>query len=203
MKRFGELVVVVFLAAGSAWAQAPAAGQTVPARVAVIDFNRAVTENAEGKKAGEQFMAEIGKKQADFEKIQKEIETIQNDLRTKSAALSDTAKAEMTKQIDDKQVTLTRMNEDAQREVPQLQQQLLGPVAERTQRIIKAYSDEAGLAVVFDISSQNSAIIQWSEVADITTEVIRRIDADIAKNPPAAAPARPATPPAAPAPTPR
>ena len=113
---------------------------------------------------------------------------------------------DMAKQIDDKQTLLTRMNEDAQKEVPELQSKLLGPVADRTQKIIKSYADEAGIAVVFDISSQNSAIIHSSDLADITTEVIRRIDADIAKSPaPAAkapAPAAPAARPPAAAPAP-
>jgi Skp family chaperone for outer membrane proteins len=187
MKRVCVLTMITLLMVGSAWAQAPAAAQaSAPSRVAVIDFNRAVTENAEGKKAGETFMAEIGKKQADFEKIQKEIDTIQNDLRTKATALSDQAKAEMAKQITDKQTQLTRMNEDAQREVPEIQDRLLGPVAERTQRIIKAYADEVGIAVVFDVSSQGTSIINYSDVADITTEIIRRIDADIAKTAPPA-----------------
>jgi hypothetical protein len=97
----------------------------------------------------------------------------------------------MAKQIDDKQVLLTRMNEDAQKDVPELQQRLLGPVAERAQKIIKSYADEVGLAVVFDISSQANSIIYFPDVADVTTEVIRRIDADIAKSPGGAPPAPP------------
>ncbi len=193
MKRVCLLIVIGLGVAVGAWAQAAAPAQTaVPTRVAVIDFNRAVTENGEGKKAGESFMAEVGKRQAEFDKIQKEIDAIQNDLKTKDKALSDQAKADMAKEIDKKQTTLTRMNDDAQKEIPEFQQQLLGPVAERTQKIIKEYADEVGLAAVFDTSSQNTSIIHYSDVADITTEIIRRVDADIAKSP--AAPAKPAAP---------
>lgn len=196
MKRRSVLMVVSLLFAGTAWAQTPVAtSASAPSRVAVIDFNRAVTENADGKKAQAAFMAEISGKQTEFTKIQKDIETIQSDLQTKAAALSDQAKATMAKQIDDKQILLTRMNEDAQKEVPDLQQRMFGPVADRTQKIIKSYSDEVGLAAVFDISSQANPIIYFPDVADITTEVIRRIDADIAKSPTPASPA--ARPPAA------
>jgi outer membrane protein len=207
MKRVSVLMVVSLLSVGAALAQAPAAAAAqanAPSRVAVIDFNRAVTENAEGKKAGDAFMAEIGKKQAEFTKLQGEIDAIQKDLQTKDAALSAQAKADMAKDIDRKQTQLTRMNDDAQKDVPELQSQLLGPVMDRAQKVIKSYADEVGLAVVFDISNQNSSLIYWPDVADITTEVIRRIDADIAKNPPSAAapakaPAAPAKAPAAPA----
>src|SRR5690349_4745627 len=126
MKRLCVLMVVSLLFIPAAWAQPPAQANP-PSRVAVIDFQRAVTENADGKKAGETFMAEIGKKQADFTKLQGEIETIQKDLQTKDAALSADAKADMAKQIDAKQIQLTRMNEDAQKEVPELQTRVFGP----------------------------------------------------------------------------
>ena len=194
------MVVVILLVAGTTWAQAPAAAQAnVPTRVAVIDFNRAVTENSDGKKAFTSISAEISKKQGEFTKVQGEIDTIQKDLQTKDAALSAQAKADMTKQIDTKQTALTRMNEDAPKEIQDLQNTLLGPVAQRTQKVLDVYAEELGFAVVFDYSSQTTPVIHYSEVADITTEVIRRVDADIAKNPAGAAtPAKPAAAPAAP-----
>jgi Skp family chaperone for outer membrane proteins len=185
------VVAAVLLLSGAAWAQAPA---NTPTRVAVLDFNRVITENAEGKKAADQIMKEVNKKQAEFTKIQGEIDAIQKDLQTKDAALSAQAKADMSKQIDDKQVQLTRMNEDAQKQFPEMQRQLLGPIADRAQKVIKSYADEVGLAMVFDVSSQNNDILYFPDVSDITTEVIRRIDADVAKTPITAAPSAPAAP---------
>src|SRR5205823_13179951 len=59
-------------------AQAPketsaAAGSAGAGRVAVVDFQKAVVENAEGKKAEERFMAEVKKRQMDFEGYQKRL----------------------------------------------------------------------------------------------------------------------------------
>jgi Skp family chaperone for outer membrane proteins len=89
------------------------------------------------------------------------------------------------------------MNDDAQKDLGDLQQQLFRPIAEKTQDVVKSYSEENGFAVVFDISQGNS-IIYRQDVADITTEIIRRVDATPGK--PAAAPA--ATAPKAPEPKP-
>jgi len=92
------------------------------------------------------------------------------------------------------------MNDDAQKELGDLQQQLFRPIAEKVQDAVKSYSNENGFAVVFDTSSQANSIIHWSDVADITTEIIRRVDAAPAKpaatstTPSAAAP-KPAEPP--------
>ena len=113
---------------------APSAGAATAiggSKVAVIDLQRAITENQEGKKAQEQFMAEINKRQGDFDKKQKSLDEMQNKLKTQAAVLSDTAKADLGKQIDQTTTDLNRMNEDAQKELGDLQQKLFRPIAER------------------------------------------------------------------------
>src|SRR5881396_28400 len=180
-------------------AQAPketsaAAASAGAGRVAVVDFQKAVVENSEGKKAQEKFMAELNKRQKEFEDKQKSLSEAQNKLQTQDKVLSDVVKADLAKQIDKLNTELQRMNDDAQKELGDIQQQLFRPIAERTQEVLKSYSAENGFAVVFDSSSQANSIIYVQEVADITTEIIRRVDAAVAKAP-AAAPA------VAPAPT--
>src|SRR5206468_1786902 len=70
-------------------AQAPketsaAAASAGAGRVAVVDFQKAVVENAEGKKAQERFMAEVNKRQKDFEGKQKSLTDAQNKLQTQA-----------------------------------------------------------------------------------------------------------------------
>jgi outer membrane protein len=182
---------------------APAAASATAAagptgRVAVVDFQKAVLENTEGKKAQEKLMAEVSKRQKDFEEKQKSLQDAQNKLQTQDKVLTDTAKADLSRQIDKLNTDLQRMNDDAQKDIGDLQQQLLRPIADRAQKVLQAYSAENGFSVVFDVSNQANNIIYVQEVADITTEIIRRVDSDLAKTPaaPAAAPApKPAGPP--------
>src|SRR5262245_12424634 len=201
MRKLSLVVLIGLLLPAAVFAQAPAAGAPAvgaPAagaspgagRVAVVDFQRAVTENAEGKKAQEKFMAELNKRQKEFEEKQKAMADSQTKLQNGDKALSKDAKANLAKQIDKLQTELQRMNDDVQKDLGDLQQQLFRPIAEKTQDVVKSYSEENGFAVVFDISQGNS-IIYRQDIADITTEIIRRVDA---------APARPAAAPAATAP---
>ena len=203
MRKLSLVVLIGLLLPAALLAQAPAAPPPAPkdapaaagaGRVAVVDFQKAVTENSEGKKAQEKFMAELNKRQKEFEDKQKALSEAQNKLQTQDKVLSDTVKADLAKQIDRLNTELQRMNDDAQKELGDFQQQLFRPIAERTQEVLKSYSAETGFAVVFDSSSQANSIIYVQEVADITTEIIRRVDAAVAKGP-AAAPA------VAPAPT--
>lgn len=170
---------------------APGATAGPSGRVAVVDFQKAVLENAEGKKAQEKLMAEVSKRQKDFEDKQKSLQDAQNKLQTQNTALSDTAKADLSRQIDKLNTDLQRMNDDAQKEIGDLQQQLLRPIADRAQKVLQAYSAENGFSVVFDVSNQQNNIIYVQEVADITTEIIRRVDSELAKTPAAPAPAAP------------
>jgi outer membrane protein len=204
MRKLSLVVLIGLLLPAAVFAQAPAAGAPAsPAaagapgagRVAVVDFQRAVTENAEGKKAQEKFMGELNRRQKDFEDKQKTMTDAQTKLQTGDKALSDDAKANLAKQIEKLNTELQRMNDDAQKDLGDLQQQLFRPIAEKAQDVVKSYSEENGFAVVFDISQGNS-IIYRQDVADITTEIIRRVDATPGK--PAAAPA--ATTPKAPEP---
>jgi outer membrane protein len=179
MRKLSLVVLIGLLLPAAVFAQAPAAGAAAApgaGRVAVVDFQRAVTENAEGKKAQEKFMAELNRRQKDFEDKQKTMTDAQTKLQTGDKALSDDAKANLAKQIEKLNTELQRMNDDAQKDLGDLQQQLFRPIAEKTQEVVKSYSEENGFAVVFDISQGNS-IIYRQDVADITTEIIRRVDA--------------------------
>jgi len=203
MRKLNLLVSIALLAPAAAFAQAPAApaGQGA-GKVAVVDLQKAITENSDGKKAQEKFMAEFNKKQKEFEDKQKQLTDSQSKLQTQDKALSEAAKAELAKNIDKLNTDLQRMNDDAQKDLGDLQQQLFRPIAEKTQDVLKAYSNENGFAAVFDVSSQANSIIYFQDVADITTEIIRRIDAAPTKPAAAAAPAAaPKT--AAPAPAPK
>src|SRR5215475_2525815 len=216
MRKLSLVVFIGLLLPAAVFAQAPAGGAGSAAaapgagRVAVVDFQRAVTENAEGKKAQEKFMGELNKRQKDFEDKQKTMSDAQTKLQTGDKALSETAKADLAKQIDKLNTELQRMNDDAQKDLGDLQQQLFRPIAEKTQDVLKSYSNENGFAVVFDIS-QGNTILYWQDVADITTEIIRRVDASPAAKPAATppgaapkppAPATPGTAPKPPAPEP-
>src|SRR5436309_9929090 len=202
MRKITIVGLILLPAALFAQAPAPAPAPQAPketsaaatpagaGRVTVVNFQKAVVENAEGKKAQERFMAEVNKRQKDFEGKQKSLTDAQNKLQTQAQVLTDTVKADLNRQIDKLNTELQRMNDDAQKDLGDLQQQLFRPIMEQTQKVLQAYSAENGFAVVFDVSSQANSIIYVQDVADITTEIIRRVDANVAKAP-AAAPAAP------------
>jgi len=167
-------------------------------KIAVVDFERAVVESAEGKKSSDKFNASVQARQTDIEKRQKDLDETQKKLQNGARTLSATAQADLQKEIDRKTTELKRINEDAQKELQTLRDELLRPIAERATGILNAMASEQGYTLVVDISNPQTNVLWANPKNDITAELIKRIDAQTPKPPAAAAPPanRPATPPA-------
>src|SRR6185295_633675 len=93
--------------------------------VAVVDFEGAVVQSAEGKKSSDKFNAAAQAKQTEVEKRQKELEDQQKKLVNGARTLSDSAKAELQRDIDRRTTELKRVNEDAEKELQALRDELL------------------------------------------------------------------------------
>lgn len=177
-----------------------ALAQSTP-KIAVVNFERAVVESVEGKKAAAKFNALVEEYRKKIEGKQKELDDMETRLRTQERALSETARADLTRNIQRGQTDLTRMNEDAQRELDGSRQELLRPISDIAAKILEAYAGEQAYTVIFDLSNPQTNIVYASDTLDVTTELIRRIDAAMAQAAPAAAqPAQPARPASSPAP---
>src|SRR5262245_22630162 len=100
-------------------------------KIAVVDFERAVVESAAGKKSSEKFNGTLQAKQADLEKRQKDLEDQQKKLQNGARTLSDAGKGDLQKDIDRRTKELQRLNEDAQKELQALRNDLLRPIADR------------------------------------------------------------------------
>jgi outer membrane protein len=85
--RSSALFALAALTAGLASAQN---------KFAVINLQRAVLESAEIKKASNELEAKYKPRQADLERIQKELAGIQNQLQTMAGKLTQQAEAELT-----------------------------------------------------------------------------------------------------------
>jgi outer membrane protein len=168
-------------------------------KVAVVDFEKAVVESAEGKKSSDRFNGTLQAKQAEGEKRQKELEDAQRKLQTQERTLSDTAKANLQKDIERRTTELQRYNEDAQKELQSLRDELLRPIAERASAILNAMAAEQGYTLIVDVSNPQTNVVWFNPKNDITAELTKRIDAELAK----ASESRPAPAGSAPVATPR
>jgi outer membrane protein len=194
------------LAAGMALAQAPAAAPAAvsapPTKVAVIQIQAALAATKEGQKAAADLEVKLSPRKKDLDGKQAEIKELQERLQRGGNTLSDSAKEDLTRNIDTKTKSYNRELEDAQAELEQEQQKVVGALGQKMMAVIDKYAQQNGFAIVLDVSSQNTPVLYASNTVDITKDVIDLYDKTVFTGTPATAPAsvRPA-PAARPAPT--
>src|SRR5215472_19008870 len=94
-----------------------AAAATAQTKVAVINLQRAVLESDEIQKASAAMEAKYKPRQQDIEKIQRDLQGIQQQLQSGAGKLTPAAEADLTAQGQKKQRDLQRLNEDLQADV--------------------------------------------------------------------------------------
>ena len=199
--------------AGTAMAQAAApaaappaaapAAMSAPTKVGVIQIQAALAATKEGQKAAAELETKLAPRKKELEGKQSEIKDLQDRLTKGGNTLSDSAKEDLTRNIDAKTKSYNRQLEDAQAELEQEQQKLVNVLGQKMMAVIDKFAQQNGFAIVLDVSNQNTPVLYASNTVDITKEVIDLYDKTVFTATPAAArPAPAASKPAAAAPAP-
>ena len=180
-------------AAPAPQAAAPAPAPVLPfpegAKIAFVVLQRVVAESADGKQASAKVQALQQKKVAELNERQKAAQALQEKLDKSGAVMSESARADLGKQVERAQLDMQRATQDAQGEVQELQQQLQEEFQRRIAPIIEAVGKERGLHYIFN--GPDSGLV-WADAAlDITADVVKKFDAAVKAAPPAAAPKPP------------
>ena len=174
-KQFGCVLAVTLFLAATALSQTP-----VPNAVGMINFQRAVSQNDEGVKAAGIYTAE-GTKLADGLKTsQAKVKDLQDKLAKDGPTMTDAAKNTLMRDIEKEKKVYDLEQQNAQSSLDDRQEELFRPIADRVRKIVEVYAKELNLAVVVNATED---MLYANDVVDITTEIIRRVNADIVKNP--------------------
>jgi Skp family chaperone for outer membrane proteins len=180
----------------------PQNGLAQDAKIATVDVQALTLMSDEGKALGERLEKRYQEISAELQKEQKAIEEKETRLRTQDRLMSATAKAQLAKEIDDAKIIFDRKNQDYQKEMDDLQRDLLSPVAAKVQQELSAYVNEKGYTLLIDLSAAESNVVWFNPANDVTRDVMGRLNAAYKSSPAAKTPApaaeKPATPPAPP-----
>jgi len=162
---------VRLLVASCAMLAAASAG-SAQSKLAIINLQRAVLESAEIKKASAELEAKYRPRQQAIEKLQKEIQGLQQNLQSNAGKLTPQAEADLTAQGQRKQRELTRQTEDLQADVDRERNDILGRSSQRMQEVVKKLAEEKGIDIVVDVSNT----VYFKPALEITTESIAAYD---------------------------
>lgn len=135
-------------------------------KVAVVNLQKAVLDTAEIKKASAALEAKYKPRQAQMEKVRKELEDLNQKLQSLAGKLTQQAEAEMTAQAQRKQRDLQRLGEDLQADVDAERNDILSRSTQRMQEVVKKIAEEKGLDVVVEATTT----IFFKPALEITAE---------------------------------
>ena len=178
MKKFLVSMAVAALAA-------PMFAQNTPARVAVIDVQKVLTQSTAGKQAYEKLKKMQDERVEKAKSMDEELRKLDSDINTKKISLSEDKLADMQKQLADKRISMQRYAQDADREIGEARDRELQALQVKIEPVIDALGKEMGLALIFN--KFESGLVYAADAVDITETVVKRFNEAVAAAPAAAA----------------
>lgn len=184
----GNRLILAGAVATAALLALPATAQ----KVGVIEVQRIVQESAVGKESLARIQKVQAAKQEDLVKRQNDLRDMEKKIQDQGKSLSEEAMEKLQKDYQAKALDLKRFQDDAQRELEDLQRKELGELEKRVLPVIETVSKELGYTLVFN--KYQSGLLHADSSVDITDAVIQKFNTAIAAAPktdakPAAAPA--------------
>jgi len=135
-------------------------------KVAVINSQKAILETDEIKKAQVELTAKYKPRQDQLEKLQKDLQDIQNQLQ--SGKLNQLGEQELNAQGQRKQRELQRLQQDLQEDADHDRNDILQRAGARMQEVVKKLADEKGLDLVVDTANT----LFYKTNLDLTAEAV-------------------------------
>jgi len=201
---FALLATVAFAQGGAATTTAATPTGPAPTKIGVINIQAAIVGTKEGKNEFDSLAKKFEPKRTELAGLNDELDKLKAQFQAQQDKLSEEEKATRARDIDRRQKDLQRKFDDAQSDFTQQSNDVAGRIGNKMIDIIDKYSRANGIAVVVDVSNQQTSPVLWaSELVNIGPAVVDAYDkaypaADVPSSP---APTRPsgttAKPPAA------
>jgi len=142
-------------------------------KVAIINLQKAVLESNEIKKASTALETKYRPRQQELEKLQADLERIQQQLQAGQGKLSPQGEADLQAEGTRKQTTLTRKSEDMQKDVDAERNEILAKSSKQMQEVVGKLAAEKGYDVVVDVSTT----VYFKPALEITNDAITAYNA--------------------------
>lgn len=177
MKKLASLLALAVLASAAVFAQAtadPAAATAPagPAKIAIIDIQKAIVATNEGQRDLKALQTKFEPKQNELQHLNQEVTDMQNQLKTQGDKLNDDARNNLARSIETKQKSLQRSFEDAQADFQGQQNEIVNRIGQKLLETLDKYAKANGFTVVLDVSTPQSPVLWANPGTDVTAAVV-------------------------------
>jgi Skp family chaperone for outer membrane proteins len=154
-------------------ADSPSATGPAPTKVGIIDIQGAIQACNEGQRDIETLNKKYEPKQQELAKLNTDIQSLQTQLKTQGDKMNEDARAQLTKQIDQKQRSLQQGAESAQADYQAEANDIGTRIGKKMITVLDKYARENGYVVILNVSDQQTPVL-WAnpQAADVTPKII-------------------------------
>ncbi|MDX2180763.1 MAG: OmpH family outer membrane protein [Bryobacteraceae bacterium] len=142
-------------------------------KLGIVDLQKAILGTAEIKKAQSDLEAKFKPRQDAAAKLDRELQSIQQQLQTMAGKLTPQAEADLQAQGARKQRDLQRLTEDLQADVDRERNDILQKAGRQMTEVLKKLAESKGLDVVLD----RATTLYAKDALEVTTDAIAAYDA--------------------------
>jgi outer membrane protein len=144
-------------------------------KIGYINSQSILADAPGAKEAQAQFDTDMQSYKAEVQQMATELENLVKQYETQQAMLSPAAKQTREADIRGKQQAYQERLAAIDQRAAQRQQELVQPVMDRINQVIEAFRAEQGYSLIFDVSA--GGVVAANPTLDLTSEIVRRLQA--------------------------
>lgn len=158
-------------------AAVPLVAQSNVSGIVLVDGERATTETAIGQRVRDRVNAAAEQWQQRLTGLQAELNQLAQQRQQQQLTLSEQALADLNEQIEEKQVELQRLQDDARRAMERVQTESVEEVNTALIPVLEAMAAERGYEMIFDTRmTQTGGLLYYANALDVTDDFIARVN---------------------------
>lgn len=174
LKKFMVLAVIVLLLGTTGYANTQAVAAEKSKQIVTVNIQDILLASEAGQEVKKVLEEKVGEFQTKFQQEQEEIDTLRAEIEKKGSVWSPEVREEKERDYQKRVREMQIKSEDAQFELQQLEKQVMSPVLNELQKVIKEVGEKNGYAMILD---SRAGLLYVDESLDISEMVRKELDA--------------------------
>ncbi len=174
LKKFMVLAVIILLLGTTGYANTQAVAAEKSKQIVTVNIQDILLASEAGQEVKKVLEEKVGEFQNKFQQEQEEIDTLRAEIEKKGSVWSPEVREEKERDYQKRVREMQLKSEDAQFELQQLEKQVMSPVLNELQKVIKEVGEKNGYAMILD---SRAGLLYVDESLDISEMVRKELDA--------------------------
>ena len=173
LRNFCSFLVVTIWVSVACFASSNASAAESSNKIATVNIQEVLLGSVAGQEVKKVLEEKVGELQGTFQKEQEDVDVLRAEIEKKSSVWSQEVREEKEREYQKRVREVQLKTEDAQFELQQLEKQLMGPVLNELQKVIKEVGEKNGYAMIMD---SRAGLLYVDKSFDISEMVQKELD---------------------------